>query len=75
MKFTWAEEDGPAVKAPVRRGFGSQIIEKVLAVDFGGKVAINYRTDGLVVDLTAPVELGSALSAITGADAAESSAA
>ena len=58
LKFTWAEEDGPTVEAPTRRGFGSQIIEKVLAADFAGTVAIDYRANGLVVDLMAPVELG-----------------
>jgi PAS domain S-box-containing protein len=59
LKFTWAEEDGPAVETPTRTGFGSRIIEKALAADFGGKVAVNYHADGLVVNLMAPVELGS----------------
>src|SRR5262249_43099386 len=73
LKFTWAEEDGPVVQAPARRGFGSQIIEKVLAADFGGTVAVDYRANGLVVHLMAPVELGSIapLSARTGPDAAD----
>jgi two-component sensor histidine kinase len=76
LKFTWAEEDGPAVEAPARRGFGSQIIEKVLAADFRGTVGVNYRASGLIVDLTAPVELGSIapLSARMERNAAESSA-
>jgi len=77
LKFTWAEENGPRVEAPARRGFGSQIIEKVLAADFGGIVAVDYRTNGLVVDLMAPVELGSLapLSERREPDAGESSAA
>jgi PAS domain S-box-containing protein len=59
LKFTWAEENGPAVEAPARKGFGSQIIEKVLSTDFGGKVAVDYHRQGVVVNLMAPVEFGS----------------
>jgi hypothetical protein len=37
------------------KGFGSRLIERMLANDFAGKVQISYRPDGVVCELIAPL--------------------
>jgi len=53
--FRWIERDGPAVAPPSRKGFGSRIIEKVLATYVNGVAHSDYRPDGLHFTLSAPV--------------------
>jgi two-component sensor histidine kinase len=55
FRFTWAESGGPLVTEPEsnRKGFGSRLIEQMLANDFSGKVQILYRPEGLVCTLIA----------------------
>ena len=36
---------------PSHKGFGSRIIEQALAHEFEGRVAMDFRPDGLVVTL------------------------
>jgi two-component sensor histidine kinase len=52
FRLTWVETNGPAVIAPERRGFGSLLIEHVLADDFHGKVDVDYLPQGLRCELT-----------------------
>ncbi len=42
---------GPPVTPPVRRGFGSRLIERVLPADFGGTIAADYRAEGFALEL------------------------
>lgn len=49
--FAWRESGGPTVIAPTRKGFGTLLIERTLAADFGGKVVIDYTPSGLVCQL------------------------
>jgi two-component sensor histidine kinase len=51
----WAETDGPRVKAPQRRGFGSRLIERSLALDLDGKVEIEFAPQGVVCVVDAPL--------------------
>ena len=37
-------------------GFGTRLIERMLKNDFGGEVTIDFRADGLVCTLVAPLE-------------------
>jgi two-component sensor histidine kinase len=53
--FDWQETDGPPVAAPLRYGFGSQMIRRVLAGDFGGTVTMEFAASGLKLRLTAPM--------------------
>ena len=46
--FLWQESDGPTVVEPIRKGFGSRVISRVFAADFGGEVVIRYAPTGLV---------------------------
>lgn len=51
IKVIWRESGGPPVVAPDHKGFGSRIIEQALAHEFGGRVTMDFRRDGLVVVL------------------------
>jgi len=51
LRLRWVESGGPPVTPPVRRGFGSQLIEHVLAEDFGGRVNLCYAPEGLRFEL------------------------
>src|SRR5262252_3637323 len=44
----WIEHDGPRVRPPERRGFGSTIISAVAEASVGGKVELQYASSGLV---------------------------
>ena len=52
----WQERGGPRVVAPARRGFGSRLIEDVLAVELGGKVQLAYEPEGVVCIISAPLD-------------------
>jgi two-component sensor histidine kinase len=52
--WTWRETGGPLITNPSRRGFGSFLVERVLATDFEGDVRIEYAESGLSCTLTAP---------------------
>jgi PAS domain S-box-containing protein len=54
--LTWREENGPPVTPPCRKGFGSRVIERGLALELGGTSQIDYRADGVVctIDIPAP---------------------
>jgi len=38
MRFVWQESGGPPVAQPLRKGFGAMVIERFIAVTFGGHV-------------------------------------
>lgn len=43
----WVERDGPPVKAPERKGFGSTIIDRSVPYDLGGDASIEYDVKGV----------------------------
>jgi len=45
--FEWIEANGPPVALPKRRGFGSRLLQRALAPQFGGAVDLMYRPEGL----------------------------
>jgi signal transduction histidine kinase/CheY-like chemotaxis protein len=51
----WTEAGGPKVATPRKQGFGSRLIEQGLSHDFGGKAKLNFKTDGLVCTIRAPL--------------------
>jgi len=54
LVWRWRETGGPPVKPPTRRGFGSFLIERVFAADFGGSVRIDHHPDGVECVLSVP---------------------
>lgn len=55
LNWSWRERDGPEVRPPERRGFGSVLIERVLGADFGGVVRVEYAPAGVEATLRFPV--------------------
>lgn len=56
LRIHWQESGGPPVTPPDRKGFGSQVLERGLAHELGGTVALDYRREGVacLIDLPAP---------------------
>ena len=42
FRWSWRERGGPTVVPPKHKGFGSRMIERALALQLSGKVAIDY---------------------------------
>lgn len=55
LLFAWRESGGPPVAAPERRGFGTRMIERGLAAELDGAVAIDFRREGVVCTVDAPL--------------------
>ena len=55
MHFCWTERGGPPV-APPCRGFGSRLIERTLAQDLNGEVAVSFEREGVVCAVAAPLQ-------------------
>jgi two-component sensor histidine kinase len=51
FRLTWVEAGGPRVSAPSRKGFGTRIIEKALALDFMGESRFSYEPGGVRCEL------------------------
>ena len=54
LAISWCEANGPPVAPPSRRGFGSRLIDQVIASDLDGTVAMDFHPDGLACTITAP---------------------
>jgi len=56
VEFRWQEVGGPPVEGkPSRTGFGTRLIEKVLAAELNGKGEIRYLASGVVFTIVAPM--------------------
>jgi two-component sensor histidine kinase len=54
LSLLWTEVGGPPVQLPTRRGFGSTLIERALAMETGGRAALRYLPGGVVCDVFLP---------------------
>jgi two-component sensor histidine kinase len=50
----WREKDGPPVRPPSRKGFGTRVIERGLAHELQGTVHLDYAEDGVVCTMNFP---------------------
>jgi two-component sensor histidine kinase len=55
FRFRWQEIGGPAVEKPVRRGFGTTLLDRALTPYFKGRIATDFRPDGLVFEIDAQI--------------------
>ena len=55
LHFTWTEVGGPPVTIPTRTGFGTKLIQRVLASEIGGKAEIDYQPNGVIFKVIAPL--------------------
>ena len=58
LHLRWAEEGGPPAAPPSRKGFGSRLIERSLAVELGGHVSLDYAASGVTctIDVALPAD-------------------
>ncbi|MDX6748769.1 HWE histidine kinase domain-containing protein [Geminicoccaceae bacterium 1502E] len=47
LRLAWQEIGGPPVSRPARRGFGSRLLERQFAREFGAEVKLAFDPDGL----------------------------
>ena len=59
LVLLWQEQGGPPVAPPTHKGFGSWVIERGLAHQLSGKVALDYQPGGVTctIDIPAPAEI------------------
>ncbi|WP_431322859.1 PAS domain S-box protein [Rhizobium sp. YTU87027] len=55
LRLQWRETGGPSVAQPSRKGFGSRLIENLLAAELKGDVTIIYDPAGVICLVDAPV--------------------
>lgn len=55
LRWDWTEHDGPPAAHPTREGFGSRLLNKVLATQTGAEVDVNFAPDGLRVSVRMPL--------------------
>jgi PAS domain S-box-containing protein len=55
LRWVWNEHDGPPVELPTREGFGSRLLNRVLTVQTGADVKVDYNADGLRVTVAVPL--------------------
>ena len=53
LQVIWTERDGPRVKPPRRKGFGTRLIERGLRGELRGAVTMSYERSGLVCTMQA----------------------
>ena len=54
LSLSWLERGGPEVSLPSTRGFGSQLLQQILARQLKGEVNMLFERDGLQVYITVP---------------------
>ncbi len=54
-KIEWIENDGPPVSQPERRGFGTDLIEKIVAHELRHPVELDFRPEGVRCSLLVPI--------------------
>jgi PAS domain S-box-containing protein len=57
FNLLWRERGGPPVVPPTRQGFGSILLEKVVAQDFRAQPTIRFATEGLSYAIVAPLPM------------------
>ena len=56
LRLIWAEAGGPPVTAPVKRGFGSRLIERSARDQLGGEATVDFLPRGVVCTITCSLE-------------------
>jgi PAS domain S-box-containing protein len=55
LRLSWTERQGPEIEGPpMRRGFGSRLVEATVRAQLGGTVAFAWERDGLCCEVTIP---------------------
>jgi CheY-like chemotaxis protein len=70
LRLEWRERGGPPVESPLKRGFGTNLIEQTLKSE-GGSSHVFVESDGLRWDITLPLKTGGAIVSREGAKSAK----
>lgn len=55
LSFTWSERGGPPVSAPIRQGFGSRLLQRVLSAQLQAEVRMDFKEHGLHFTMEMPI--------------------
>jgi PAS domain S-box-containing protein len=55
IEIHWQEQDVPVVRAPMRVGFGTRLLEEILPKQIGASIVIRYQPEGVDARLVIPV--------------------
>jgi two-component sensor histidine kinase len=58
LSLSWREIDGPPAVEPVRKGFGSRLIERNVRHDLAGEVKLDYANIGFSAEFSIPLRQG-----------------
>jgi PAS domain S-box-containing protein len=56
LRFSWAEQGGPPVQPPQRKGFGLTLLERAVRLEFDRVPKIDFATDGFRFALEVPAQ-------------------
>lgn len=56
LRLAWQETGGPPVDTPSLRGFGTKVLERLVAQSVNGEARIEYRPEGLYWSLVCPMD-------------------
>jgi two-component sensor histidine kinase len=51
LVLRWIESGGPLVKRPMRQGFGTHVIERMIEGQLNGERRFDWRVEGLVCEI------------------------
>jgi two-component sensor histidine kinase len=54
LRLRWEERGGPEVVKPKGRGFGSRLVERLLAQDLDAEIVVSYAPEGVICSIHAP---------------------
>ncbi len=55
LRFSWTERGGPRVAAPTRQGFGSRLLQRVLATQLQADVKMEFPEEGFRFTMVMPI--------------------
>jgi len=55
LSLRWIEAGGPTVTPPTRRGFGTRVMENIIAGQLRGEVRFDWRDEGLTCEIILPL--------------------
>jgi two-component sensor histidine kinase len=51
LVLRWTERGGPPVKQPMRQGFGTRVIERMINDSLKGNMRFDWRAEGLACEI------------------------
>lgn len=57
LALAWIEQGGPTVAPPSHLGFGTRLVQRKLARELGGDVALDFAPEGVRCEIRFPIEI------------------